>query len=387
MTAPQLKLNQAQPLSVDHLTFDIKNPRFAIDRYRVGGEPREIDVIRELHDNADLAELVQSIAANTYIDIEPLVVGRENDLYTVFEGNRRLAAIKILRNRQIADEIGAKLPDISASVAQTLEQVTVYPVKNRDAARAFIGFKHVNGPHTWDSFAKARFAAEWYKNEQSEGVTIRDIARNLGDRHDTVHRLVQGIYVLDQAASEGIFRIEDRYPRRQFAFSHLYTALTRPEYRKYLGLTPDWRAVDPVPDPVPTENLDKLRNVLMWLYGSKSEQIQPAIRSQNPDLKNLEKVLSKPVARKTMEETGSLKSALQDVDTGLKRLEQALISAYRSAKQAEGNVSSFDGSDHALVEVAANLNSSASYIHDAMQEKMASENSSSKNHTKRTDHQ
>ena len=64
---------------------------------------------------------------------------------------------------------------------------------------SYIGFKHINGPHRWDALAKARFAATWYRKERKHGLTLEKIAQRLGDRHDTVVRLVNGIFVLDQA--------------------------------------------------------------------------------------------------------------------------------------------------------------------------------------------
>src|ERR1035441_6045050 len=73
---------------------------------------------------------------------------------------------------------------------------------------------------------------DWYKNEKDKGLTIDKIARRLGDNHDTVVRLVNGMFVLDQAADAKIYDIQDQYPGKRFGFSHLYTALTRPGYRE-----------------------------------------------------------------------------------------------------------------------------------------------------------
>ena len=383
MATPKLTLNRAQKIAINFLKFDEENPRFAIDRYHVGDADNEFHIIQELYENADLRELIESIASNGYIDIEPLIVGPFEDFYIVFEGNRRLAALKLLRDPTLTEKVGAKLPEIADGVKESLNEVTVYLVGSRKDARAFIGFKHVNGPHTWDSFAKGRFAADWYKSEKDNGVKIKDIARNLGDRHDTVHRLVQGIYVLDQAEEKEIFHVNDRYPGRQFSFSHLYTALTRSGYRQYLGLNPNWKAEDPKPNPVPKTHLEKLRNVLTWLYGSKSEDIRPVIKSQNPDIKRLSEVVSDSIARMAMEQTGDLKKAYAEIDTGERRLEQAIVQAYQSAKEAEGHVSSFDGDDHALVEVAGKLRRSAVYIHKQMtsefQKRQSGENSEDDN--------
>lgn len=58
------------------------------------------DVVAHLMESADLRELIESIAANGYVDIEPLVVlEEEKGELTVIEGNRRVAATKLLRSR------------------------------------------------------------------------------------------------------------------------------------------------------------------------------------------------------------------------------------------------------------------------------------------------
>jgi hypothetical protein len=116
---------------------------------------------------------------------------RKSELGGASEGNRRLAAIRILQKPALAKGTGIAVPEISPANLKTLKEVTVYAVTNPDQAREYIGFKHINGPHKWDAIAKARFAADWYRKEHSSGLTIEKIARRLGDNHDTVVRLVK----------------------------------------------------------------------------------------------------------------------------------------------------------------------------------------------------
>jgi len=56
-------------------------------------------------------------------------------------------------------------------------------------------------------------------------VTLEEISGKIGDRHDTIKRMVAAIYVLEQAEREGIFSLSDRKIAK-FNFSHLYTALS-----------------------------------------------------------------------------------------------------------------------------------------------------------------
>ena len=114
--------------------------------------------------------------------------------------------------------------------------MSVYRVASREDARSFIGFKHINGAAKWDSYAKAKFAADWYRDG---AVSLTEIASQIGDKHDTVKRMVNAIYVLEQAQKAEIFRIDDRVNPR-FSFSHLYTALSRAPYMEFLGLDSAW---------------------------------------------------------------------------------------------------------------------------------------------------
>ena len=152
--------------AVAQLRLDRLNPRL------IGEDDRASDeaIVARLYRAADLDELLQSITANGYMDIEPLVVmddpeARNGELI-VLEGNRRLAALRLLREPDLARSIAASeglrisIPPIADPLRATLDEVSVYPVANRERARSFIGFKHINGPAKWDAYAKARFAAE-----------------------------------------------------------------------------------------------------------------------------------------------------------------------------------------------------------------------------------
>ncbi len=335
------------------LQLDAKNPRFAAYG---GGRRSEANIIRHLWDSADLRELVESIAANGYIDLEPLIVLDEDgdETLTVIEGNRRVAAIKLLRTPKLAADLGVPLPSVNPAEIKTLESATVWRVLSRDAARQFIGFKHINGPHKWDAFAKGKFAADWYRAEQATGVTIRDIARRLGDRHDTILRLVNGIYVLEQARALGVFDVEDRAPGRPFFFSHLYTALTRTEYRTYLGLPLEWRRSEPAPNLVPPTHVEELKRVLAWIYGSSRDGLEPLVRSQNPHIRQLGEVLTHPGALRRLVATRELARAYAEVATRARKFQEELIMAVEHAEEAQQCLDGYAG-DAALLEYGRRL--------------------------------
>ncbi len=363
MPVPSIAPKTVGKVGTEYLEFDPENPRLVEDGIK---NPTEAQIILSLADMADLSEVVQSIAANGYIDIEPMIGQRVGDRWRVLEGNRRLAAVRILQNPDLAKGTGVAVPSISAENAKTLKAVSVYAVTGKEQARDYIGFKHINGPHKWDALAKARFAADWYKKEKSTGITIDAIARRLGDGHDTVVRLISGMLVLDQAKEAKIFDISDRYPNKRFYFSHLYTALTRPGYREFLGLPDEWRIDDPMPNPVPKSHLENLKQVLVWLYGSKSDDVRPVVTSQNPDIKNLAAVLSNPTSRRIMLLRNNLGEAHAAIEPKGARFEGALVNAKQEAEKALSQVTGFDGEDSTLLEIGRDLWKTSERIYATM---------------------
>lgn len=219
------------------LNFDYDNPRLTTGDELSAHDEKSI--ICALRDIAALDELIQSICTNKYLNLEPLIIlGEESGPFTVLEGNRRLAAIKLIKDRNLARECKVSLPDnINQDIVNSIQEISVWRVENRSDAQAFIGFKHINGPHRWDAYAKARFVADWYKREKNKGLTIESIARQLGDDNDTIRAYVGAVLVLEQAENECLFDIKDRFNRGRFAFSHFYTALGRKEYQEFLGLS------------------------------------------------------------------------------------------------------------------------------------------------------
>ena len=365
----EIPLASVVPVPVVWLVLDHENPRLV----SIEGEASEAAVIAQLYRAEDLSELLQSIAANGYLDIEPLIVLEEEGRLIVLEGNRRLAAIRLFQEPALAtrifdrERVKITLPDISDQFRSTLDSVSVYRVADRKEARSFIGFKHINGAAKWESYAKAKFAAKWYRDGD---VSLADIAARIGDKHDTIKRMVNAIYVLEQAAEADIFRIADRASPR-FNFSHLYTALSRAPYRQFLGLDASWSHYDPSPNPIPDDKLDQLREILTWLYGSQEENVSPVIQSQNPDIKYLGEVLTSSEGLTVLRTSKStLLEAHASTQPADRKFSEALLRARQDVREAANSLRGFDGRDASLVDIAEDISETAQAIHDRMKKKM-----------------
>lgn len=362
-------LENTTKISVDWLKLDRENPRLV----GVSARTTEEGIVAQLYRGEELGELLQSIAANGYLDIEPLIVLLDptDQKLTVLEGNRRLAAIRLFREPALVDNIVKNdrlkigIPDITPAVFATLNEVSVYRVPDRDTARSFIGFKHINGAAKWESYAKAKFAAEWYR---SGNVSLEDISERIGDRHDTIKRMVAAIYVLEQAECKGVFSLADRKITK-FNFSHLYTALSRTTYMTYLGLETAWAKYDPQPDPVSANKLDQLREVLVWIYGSKEDNKEPVVQSQNPDIKHLGEALASAEGLHILRAGGTLVEAHASTRPANETFSAALIQARSILREASNNSRGYDGGDKSLLNIAADVLETAQTIYERMEKK------------------
>ena len=374
MNETSMDLETITKVSVERLRLDRMNPRLVGE----GATASDEWIIARLYRSAELDELLQSISANGYLDIEPLVVMADSDAENggliVLEGNRRLATLRLLREPALVSRIEAEGTriradwELSEAVRRTLNEVSVYLVGNREHARAFIGFKHINGPQKWDAYAKAQFAADWYRKGRADGVGLEQIAQAIGDRHDTIKRMVSGIYVLEQAQAEGLFEIEDRYSRR-FNFSHLYTALSRSQYMHFLGLEAAWSRHEPTPNQIPRGKLDRLKQVLVWIYGSKADDVEPVVRKQNPDIKRLGEVLASTEGRHVLEQGRSLDEAHISTGSADKRFTDSLLGARSAIRHAAGSLRAYDGRDQSLLDIAEDVKETAEVVYSRMTKK------------------
>ena len=315
------------PMKVDKLELDLENPRFGLTDV---DEPNE--ALAMLAERANLKELWDSISSQGWLELEPMVCvkSQRDGFYTVIEGNRRLAAILTLLNPSLLESrFRSRVPEIDADVRADLEEIEIVVVENRRDADAFIGFKHVNGPTSWGSLPKAKFASDMFNRLLQQGQDAEDALKSvtdaLGDTTTSMLRMLVGFEVLQQAIAEGIVEAE-QVEGKSFDFSHLYTMMPNPATREYLGWgASPLRAVSIRPNPVDQTHLPELGNLMGWLFGTK--EVQRVIERQGEDRPKLQKVLAHAAATETLVSTGSLEHASAkaglDVDSWRTRLIKA----------------------------------------------------------------
>lgn len=331
--------NPVERLPVSALRFDPKNPR--LPEFELTEDSTESEIIQVLWDAMDVRELVLSIAASGFFSHEPLIVDRENGTNVVIEGNRRLAAVRILLTPEEFEFTTADIPEITAQEKQELSELPVVIGTRGDSWR-YLGFKHVNGPAKWSSYAKAQYIADVHRRF---GVRLEDIAKQIGDTHRTVQRLYRGLMVIEQAERMQVFSRDDRW-RNHFSFSHLYTGLNYSGICDFIGLQSDsWDE----PEPVPAERSTELGELFLWMYGSKKQERPPVVETQNPHLRQLESVLSSRESVAALRANNDLASAFEQSRPSSTVFEESLFAAKRNLQRARGMLSTgYDGSERLL---------------------------------------
>jgi hypothetical protein len=302
-----------------------------------------------------------SIVASGYFQNDPLLVAVEDSKKIVIEGNRRLAAVKALRERDKYKDLLNNIPVPSPAV---LDQIAELPAifQTREEAWRFLGFKHVNGPAKWGSYAKAKYIADVHRNYN---ISLEQIGKQIGDTHRTVQRLYNGLRVVEQAEENNVFNREDA-KKSSFPFSHMYVGLQREGIRNFLGLDDPSEEND---NPVPPEKINALKELCLWMFGSKKEDIDPVVRSQNPHLKELDEVLQNREAIAALRSGESLQTSLELTEPRSNIFESELLSAKRSLIKARGILSEgYDNSDE-LLRIAGSIVNLAEDLYEEMERK------------------
>ena len=333
-----MNTEKISPMKVSDLAFDLKNPR--LPEFDLTDNATETDVIQVLWKAMDVKEIVMSIAASGFFPHEPLIVTQEGEKNVVIEGNRRLAAVKLLLNPSLAG-MDVDLPDITEDDRKKLQKLPTVR-DTREEAWRHLGFKHVNGPVKWSSYAKSLYIADVHRNY---GIRLEDIAKQIGDTHRTVQRLFRGLMVIEQAERMKVFRRDDRW-RNHFSFSHLYTGIGSDGISAFIGLRPE---TDEDQDPVPLDRKNELGELCRWMYGSKKEEVPPVIETQNPHLRWLDAVVSNKEAVAALRDGQTLAYAYEASRPSSTVFEESLLASKRNLEKARGLLSTgYDGSEELL---------------------------------------
>lgn len=219
-------------LNLADLRLDPENPRLPPS---IDGTD-ELAVLEWMIRDVGLMEIIGSIGAQGYFAGEPLLVTPgPNGAFIVVEGNRRLAATKLLADPTIAP---ARTHAIAAAVQEAAHHPLVLPAivyDARDEILDYLGYRHVTGVKEWDSLAKARYVAQLVRRAREKGEELSNaaLAKRIGSRADYVARLRASLEVFEHARSKEFYGLEG-VDEDSINFSVLTTALSYEKINRFI---------------------------------------------------------------------------------------------------------------------------------------------------------
>jgi hypothetical protein len=224
-----------QYLPLDKLDFDPQNPRFS--RYFANDPQPENHIVERMIKNENVQELIGSIAEQGYFLGEPLLVAKNGKRYIVVEGNRRFAALKLLRG-----DIASVLPSIKqlreTAKHRPLETIPCIVFPERKDILRYLGYRHITGAKRWDSLSKARYLEELRQTFFADlplDAQLKSIAQEIGSRSDYVAQMLTGLTVFERARETKFYGLQ-RVSEDDVDFGVLTTALARTAIAEYIGL-------------------------------------------------------------------------------------------------------------------------------------------------------
>jgi hypothetical protein len=121
------------------------------------------------------------------------------------------------------------IPEIPSKFRASLKTLPVYVVGKREDAYDYIGFKHINGPSSWGSLAKAKFGVmllEGQRGTKSDEDVLLDLAKRLGDTPSQALRTLVSYKIFEQAIELELIP-DPSASDVPVDFSHLYTMLPK----------------------------------------------------------------------------------------------------------------------------------------------------------------
>lgn len=344
---------RSELLPVASLHFDRNNPRFPP---KVAQGPLE-DLMQRFVRDERLMEIIESIGNHGFFPGEPLLVVPDgDDDYRVVEGNRRLAALKLLV-RDLEPPIGR------TSIEEAVEAANFRPKKvpclvfdDENEILRYLGFRHITGIKAWSALQKARYAERMYQNYKMlpEDEGLRLLARETGSRRDTVGQMLTALKLYDRAEEKNFFGLP--IVPEQIEFSVLGTALSYSALTEFLGLESR--------SDIKVKGLEEraLKDLFDWLFVIEGRSKPIVTESRN--LRKLAAVVSSDTAIKELRKSGNLDQAYELSSGPEEALAGSLRTALRRLETAQSLVPKVPKISDEHMELAEGLAETAAAVQD-----------------------
>lgn len=359
--------NKTQPerkyLSVELLDFDPENPRFPPEI--ANGDVEEL-IERFVRDER-LLEVISSIADHGYFEGEPLLVVKYKARYHVIEGNRRLAALKLLTGLVNVPDGRMSIEEVCANAENRPEKVPCLIFENSIQILRYLGFRHITGIKSWSSLQKARYLKrmrDTFYHDFKGRDQLKRLAREIGSRPDYVGQMLAALSVYEHAESKQFYGVRGLEPG-EIDFSVLATALGYSSISDYAGME---SRQDMSGNSLNDENI---KNLLTWMFVARANQ--KSILGESRNIKRMAAVVESPEAIKLLIRDGSLDSAYQLSKGPAQALNLALKAVEKRLKEVWEWIPMIDEPESGDDERAEAIRKLSMQIREAIRAKLSGE--------------
>lgn len=257
--------------NIEQLVLDSKNPRLGRTAHRQELGPD--DVLKEMS-NWSLDEIAISFLESGFwpheavLCIPELYQGEQK--LVVVEGNRRLAALKMLERAYQGKPFSTRWANLVANVEtpqNLFSHIPYIELADRKEVDAFLGFRHVTGIKEWAPAEKAEFIT-YLINDR--GHSYIDVMRRIGSKTETVRRnYISYSILLQMEQTDGIDveKVEEK-------FSVLFLSLRSSGTQQFLGVDINAEP-EAAQTPIDADHIPNLKEYTRWLFGD--EQNEPFV--------------------------------------------------------------------------------------------------------------
>lgn len=285
-------------IALSKLYFDPNNPRLPV---QLQGECDESKIMDHMLKNENVQELVFSIGEMGYSDVEPLlVVEVKTDEYIVVEGNRRLAALKLLNNPTLAKIRKNTIAEAVSNATHHPEAIPCIVYPSREATLDYLGYRHITGVKDWGAREKAIYLDQLYNLHFSQGgseETYKKLAKMIGSRADYVAKLHKALKLFEKANEDAYYGLD--IDKEDISFSWITTALGYNSIAQFIGLD---TGINSTIEDVNEKNYALL---FTWLFDKKKQVVK-----ESRQISQLAKIVSCEDAIKRLELGGTIEEAL-----------------------------------------------------------------------------
>ena len=325
-------MSQLKVLNINQIKFDKKNPRLPKTSPR-----NDSEIIKYLARKTGLTDLMISIGVNNFFPGETIVVTpSQNDKYTVLEGNRRLAALRLLQNPELAGNIRSIIR-ASKEAKHKPTQIPAHVVNSRNDALKYLGFRHISGVQRWEPLAKARYLKLLFERTSEELEPEQrciEVTREIGSRSNTVRRNLDALAAYEAIEKRDFFDIED-LDEGSFQFGVFYTAIGDSEIASFVGVRKDSQPTYPIYNPE-TLKEKRLKELTEWLF--KKDEKGSTRLGESRNIGKLSAVIKNPDVLEKLRQGASLDSAFAITVDNRKEFVGDITRATEYLKQAHSNL-------------------------------------------------